>query len=290
MWQRSKDVKPIIASVTTKPEMVPEVIWSLPTLTVAFGPLQQFRPKRGAVLHNRRLSKIEEMKRLQQHGVPVPRWQIHSPDLYLDSAEWGPVVVLKPATPPLRGVTLMPTEAIKTFSIADYPEDHAFRRAPIVVQQFIDTGTHPSATRVLTLFGEPIHCLRSTLKQPRPNLDASHGELREAAIATNQRAPGSSFDLRTIELVNDEKAIDLARAAAKAFPNQPLLGCDIVHDQRDGRSYVLEVNTGGSTWHFSSRFARPSLGLISRQQRIDQFGAWDIAARVLIEKAIQYAR
>ena len=63
-----------------------------------------------------------------------------------------------------------------------------------------------------------------------------------------------------------------------------------MHDCVTGDSYVLEVNSRGGTWHFSSNFARPSLALISRRERIDQFGAWDIAAKVLVEKTLGYAR
>jgi hypothetical protein len=284
-----KDIAPVIVSIATLAEAVPVALWSHPTLTVSFGPLGHFVPRRGIVMRNQRLEKTRELELLEQHGVPVPRWQTYVPGLDLDPALWGPLVIVKPALPEFRGVTLLPTSAVKSFNPQDYPEDHAYRNSLLIVQQFVDTGIYPAATRVLTLFGEPLHCMKSTLKQARPALDAVE-ELGNAVVATDQKGEDSYFNLRNLELVNDEGAIAIARAAHKAFPGLPLLGCDIVHDQRDNRTYILEVNSRGATWHFSSRYAQPSLASISRQERIDQFGAWDIAARVLIEKTLQYAR
>src|SRR6187431_2389519 len=108
MWQLNKDVRPIIASVRLKPDAVPMALWTKPTLTVAFGPLGDFAPKRGTVFRNQRLDKIEELKALDRHGIPVPRWQLFTPGLDLDPADWGPAVVVKPAHPEFKGVSLLP--------------------------------------------------------------------------------------------------------------------------------------------------------------------------------------
>jgi hypothetical protein len=79
------------------------------------------------------------------------------------------------------------------------------------------------------------------------------------------------------------------------MPAIPLQGVDIIREAATGRLFVLEINAGGNTWHFSSkrmeerRKSHPETYL-TREERIAQFGAWDVAARVLIERARQQAR
>ena len=222
--QLKKDVKPVIVSARFTADAIPAAMWANPTLTVCFGPLGQFVPKRGPVFRNQRLDKAEELRAMDRYGIPVPRWQIYTPGLELDPADWGPAVVLKPVQPEFKAVSLMPTGGIRTLELGHLPEEHPYRKSPIIIQKFIDTGRHATATRVLTLFGEPIHCLRSTLKQPRPELDQLESEISPAIIATNQKTEGSAFELREIALVNDERAIALARERMKAFPGLPLQG------------------------------------------------------------------
>ena len=79
----------------------------------------------------------------------------------------------------------------------------------------------------------------------------------------------------------------IARLAHAAIPEVPLKGCDIIRDAGSGRLYVLEVNPGGNTWHFSSRFLagiRARNGPDFEAQRIRQFEAFRTAARVLAER------
>ena len=87
------------------------------------------------------------------------------------------------------------------------------------------------------------------------------------------------------------------------MPDVPLLGMDIICEEKSGKPYVLECNPGGNTWHFSSKLTagvRRRMGgvtlvgekkaeLLGRQMLIDQFGAWDRAAEVLVEKTRQLA-
>jgi hypothetical protein len=47
---------------------------------------------------------------------------------------------------------------------------------------------------------------------------------------------------------------------------------------------VLEINPGGNTWHFSSPWATAFEKERGGRKLKDQLGAFDIAARVLIEK------
>ena len=78
--------------------------------------------------------------------------------------------------------------------------------------------------------------------------------------------------------------LGLARAAHEALPEIPLKGCDLLRDVTTGKFYVIELNSGGNTWHFSSNFfaetrkKTPELELARRQQ----FDYARTAARVLV--------
>src|SRR5262249_25569556 len=87
---------------------------------------------------------------------------------------------------------------------------------------------------------------RGRAVQPRVDLTAADEVLEGAAIATQ------SFREKERQLVKDPDLIALARAAHDAIPEVPLKGCDILRDVDSGALYVLEVNPGGNTWHFSS--------------------------------------
>ena len=81
----------------------------------------------------------------------------------------------------------------------------------------------------------------------------------------------------------------MARLAAGAFPEIPLLGVDVIRDADTGRLFVLEVNSSGYVWHFSSKTGR------SIQQEFDlclesQFDGIRKSAMILISEARRLAR
>ncbi|MEG3806264.1 hypothetical protein DBT53_000625, partial [Aerococcus mictus] len=165
-----------------------------------------------------------------------------------------------------------------------FPADHPIRKSPILVQKFIDTGEYPESYRVLTLFGEPLYCMTFRQQRPRAPLSASDEELLAAPIASN------AGDDYLHELVEDAEVLDFARRAAAAMPAIPLQGLDIIREAGTGKLFVLENNSGGNTWHFSSQISQTGLQRIPREQRIAQFGAWDIAAKILAERTLREAR
>src|SRR5579871_5333286 len=73
---------------------------ALPTLIVSPGPLSQFKPLRGKVYQGFPVPKFEEIRRLAEAGVPVPRTVLLTPELRLDPSVWGDLVVLKPTDHP----------------------------------------------------------------------------------------------------------------------------------------------------------------------------------------------
>jgi len=254
-----------------------------PTLVFSPTDLRQFRPMRGKVYCGRAMKKSEQMARLAAVGVSVPRTAVFGPDTVLDPAEWGDHILLKPTAGSEshgKGVQLMRTERVRHIAPEDYPPGHPGRKGPMLLQQFIDTGSRPLHYRVSTLFGEVLYAYASRLIGERPPLDAPDEVLESACVATN----GGERDRFFYE---DEEIFALARRVYEAVPEIPLHGCDILRDVRDGRLYVIEFNPRGNTWHFSSprgggAESREALG--GRAALVGQLGAFDVAARVLIDR------
>ncbi len=256
-----------------------------PTLIVSNGIMPVFRPRRGRLYQGSVLPKIDELRRLSDAGVPVPMTTVLTPDLVLDPAEWGEFVIVKPTDRDTSshglGITLMRTRRVRYRAPAEYPADHPGRHGPMLVQQFVDTGDHVVICRVLTLFGEPLYAIADRTLEPRVSLHADDAEIEAAPIAS-QLARG-----RQSVFVDDPHVLALARAAHAAVPEVPLKGCDIVQDARTGRLYVLELNCGGNTWHFSSAqqaHERARNGAEFEMRRAAQFDAFRTAARVLVER------
>ena len=277
-----------IVQASRSAEELHEQIWKLPCLIVSFATPLGFRPKRGRIYCCRPIPKFEQLIKLSHAGIPVPlsaRFRFGKP---LNRDFWGPLVVLKPTTPGFMSqgaVYLMRTERACELAEVVFPPGHPSRQSPVLVQQFVDTGEWPSYYRVLTLFGEPLYCRKGFTAKPRPPLNASDEVLLEARIATNaqfgERHPASDPDV-----------LDLARRTYAAMPAIPLQGIDIIRARTGGRLFVLEINPGGNTWHFSSQHTQhfqQFQGATSRTERIAQFGAWDVAARALITKTVQEA-
>ena len=96
----------------------------------------------------------------------------------------------------------------------------------------------------------------------------------------------SSGKACTFQLNNDREIIDLAARAHTAFPQIAVLGIDIIREQPSGKLYVIEVNSMGGTWHFSSATGKS----IQRDAGVNfqsQFGGLKTAAQVLVEKTHQ---
>ncbi len=85
------------------------------------------------------------------------------------------------------------------------------------------------------------------------------------------------------QLAFDGETIAFAEAAHAAFPEQPLLGHDVVRDHETGELFMLECNPRGDTWLFSSYTGTE----IQKAHNIDfraQFGGLSLVADILIEE------
>jgi len=261
-----------------------------PTLVFSAGPLVGFRPLRGKVYAGAQVPKIEQVRRFREAGLPVPRTALLTPGLVLDPAEWGEFVILKPTDLATSshgdGIQLIRTERVAYRAPADYPERHPGRLGPMIVQQFINTGEKISLYRVLTLFGEPLYSNYFEDRNTRVSLEADDQTIEAAPIATQ------ALDERDTVFEAPPDVIALARAAHAAIPEAPLKGCDIIRDGATGQLYLLEVNPGGNTWHFSSDYLaerRAQTGPTRERLRIQQFDAFRTAARVLAARTMAEA-
>jgi hypothetical protein len=253
-----------------------------PTLVYSAKALRRLRPLRGAVLEGSRQSKVEEMEQLEVAGIPVPRWRLVTRDAPPpDVAEFGPYVVMKPD----RGgcgadVRIMRSEKVR---FLDFSTRRATRAKHWIAQEYIHTGSWPTAQRVLTLCGTPLYAIRT-------RADGSRAPIRHAAdFGGGGRSIVASHIGCRIEFCDDADVLALAERAARAFPDIPLLGVDILRDADSGRLHVVEVNSRGGCWGFSSRKATAMQQILGRPFE-SQFDAFARAARVLIEETRRRAR
>lgn len=276
------DIRVFVVHSTKPASDVPAAVWRDPTLTVAFSRGSKFDPIRGRFICNRQIKKLEQVAALRSAGIPVPHSEIFKPGMKLDAEFWGDLVLLKPAPVAVSSrdekIQLYRRPKLEAMELADFPEEHAVRRMPMILQPFIDTGIKPSKYRVLTFCGEVLYAQYLELVQPRSSLAAADEELESATVAT----AGAE---RLYFHGNYPEVAELGKRVAQAFPTIPILGIDIIQDASNGQLWVLEINAGGNVWHFSSpRWAerRKRFPEILEQMHT-QYNAFDTAARALIE-------
>ncbi len=247
-----------------------------PTLVVSPGPLGLAQPRRGRVLRGRPIAKLQQLHMLASAKVPVPRTTQLRADTQLDPAQWGQWVVEKPAdltqSSQGKGFRLLHPEEVRYRPQEDFPPGHPGRLAPMLVQRFIDTGSPISSWRVLMFLGRPLYSQLMVAPPPNP------GDPPQVAM---QALSGG-----TRRFAYDADVIAAATRAAHAFEDIPLLGVDVLREASTGRIYVLEVNAGGNTWHFSSdhlKAERAENGPDFERQRREQLDAFGTAAHALAD-------
>jgi hypothetical protein len=234
---------------------VPDV----PTLTVSFAPVRHLRPRRGPLLQGQHVPKSTEYRALEAVGVPVPRWTRLLPGRKPELAAFGEYVVTKPDFG-ARGadVRIERRESAEwTPPRTELSLQFGGRFNPRIAQDFVYTGPWPRSYRVATLFGAALFGL---------TIEASHDRLplpdRGAFAGQSVVSSGAGC---TFAHCTEPAVLGLAERAHGAFPDTPLLGVDLVRDAETGQLFVLELNSIGFTWHFSS----PSGRAIQQQFQLD---------------------
>ncbi|MGQ0545877.1 MAG: hypothetical protein ACT4P3_11175 [Betaproteobacteria bacterium] len=237
---------------------------AVPTLTVSPMPIKKFVPPRGAVCQGLEHPKSEQYARLSRLGLPVPKWTNIRPGTALDPSAWGPYVIVKPDLG-RKGAEIL----IKRTGRVRY-------RAPaFLAQEFIYTGRWPVNYRVVTLFGRTLMSWRCEADHRFEPLESRWDFRARGGITVVSNKRDSRYTLAF-----DADAIALAERAHAAFPDQPLLGTDIVRDADSGALYLIECNPRGDAWLISSDMGR----LIEAANGLDfaaQFDALEIAAAAL---------
>ncbi len=216
-----------------------------PTLTVAINEPFRFRPLRGAVAAHGGGGKIAKFRQLDAAGLPLPRWQVVEPGCQLDVGEWGPYVVEKPSRG-RRGayVRLRRTGKVRYQPPESYPEDHPGRQGPMLAQRFIFTGPQPISYRVLTCFGEVVMAVRYENTQARPMDPLEPARGGGGSVVASARGG-------RIALCDEPDVLALGQASHAAFPDEPLIGADIMREAETGKLWLAEVNSG-HVWTLSN--------------------------------------
>ena len=256
-----------------------------PCITVSLMPLRDYKSRRGPVFQGFEFPKSEQYSRLAKIGIRVPDWQRIEPDTKLDPERWGPYVVVKPDLGRKgAGIQIKRTTRVKYKPPDLFPDHHPGRKAPMLAQRFVYTGPWACCYRVVTFFGKTLlswHCEIDHSFRPLK----SRFEFKEVGGITIVSNKQSS----TYRLAFDEDVIAFAEAAHAAFPDQPLLGHDVVRDHDTGELFMLECNPRGDTWLLSSYIGTE----IQKENGIDfcaQFGGLSRVADILIEKTRRRAR
>lgn len=253
-----------------------------PTLVISPMPIKKFSPGRGRILQGFDFPKSTQYERLAAGGIPIADWISIEPGVSLDPKNWGAYVVIKPDISRKGAeIKIKRTGRVRYKPPEAYAGDHPAQLAPLLAQRFIYTGRWPNNYRVVTLFGRALmswHCEAVHSLRPLEGRDAFRGGAEGGGITIVSNKMGSRYRLSA-----ESDVIDLAERAHAAFPEQPLLGTDIVRDVETGELCVLETNPRGDAWLMSSDTGNS----IQTDNQIDfsrQFNALDIAAKVLIDK------
>jgi len=257
-----------------------------PTLVVSPGRMPKFRPVRGKVYEGWPIPKIDEVRRMEAAGVAVPRTEILRPGLKIDAEVWGEFVVVKPTDNASSshgiGVQLMRSRRVRYVPPEQYPPGHPGRLGPMLVQAYVPAR---EVHRVLIFLGRILSHYTLT---PPSEIDTNvPDDVLERTPVASQAAPSLAR-----RFVRDADVEALALAADRALPEIPLKACDVLRDKHTRKVYVLEVNSGGNGWHFSSQhFAatRQALGLDFQLAMVQQFDAFRTAARALVARVNEEA-
>ena len=291
----NRRIDAFVVSVEQSASIIEEKYWRNPTLIVAFGDTGAFKPPRGILLQNGPVHKFQQYVQFCLAGVPTPHTANFSTDAEYSEEEFGEFTILKPIDLGKMGkgglVRLQRTRRLKAFERSQYPEDHPLRTSRLLVQSFVDTGLYAVSWRVLTLLGEPLYCFRSASGVERPPLDSPDDIIEKAIIEPKHPEGKQKVGYENLRaFVVDREIMDFARKASRAFPRVPLQGCDIIREAGTGKLYVLEVNPGGNTWHFSSPLFLPQrTKLGGKESFTKQLDAFSVAARVLAQRTDELA-
>jgi len=236
----------------------------------------------GPRLTSERLHKVAQLRTMQQAGIPVPRWTRLERNTQIDPAEFGEFLIIKPTDRGAslgRGVTLIRTSDFERYRDEHAPAYEGYRRSPPVVQEFVYTGEKARQYRVLHFLG------RTVLAVFNENQNLTPFNAPVQSLAVTEKVISVTAGIQR-KLVIDPDVVDLARKVAEVFPDRTMVGVDILRAERTGGLYVLEANMG-NVWMFSNNLTRSAQEMLGRDNMKKQFGAPEIIADAIVERARQ---
>lgn len=267
---------------------LPLTAWQHPTLTIALTPSFRISIKRGPVLKNSAISKLEQLNVLRRNGIPIPPAMEFEFGKKLDPILFGEFVLIKPLNLQLtstgHGVHVLRRVRAEQIKPLRFSSDHPIRNGEkFIVQRFVYTGQKAASYRVTTLLGRILFAAKFRSNSISPDLSSPDDQIETASYT----AKGD----RTITFEFQDQMLELARRVAIIFKDIPLLGIDLIQDVVTSKWYVLEINGGGNTWHFSSKlWADYHLKNPEALHKMkSQFSAFDAAAEALAETVQELA-
>jgi len=247
------------------PKNALETINSLPTLIFSPVPLDLPDQFRGTRLIAQSMTKMKEYELLARENLPFPKSKYISTLADLDDLDLGERFVIKPNDGMQgKGVILVTAAACKDIVRSKFGENNL----DLIAQKVISTGPKPTSYRVFSVLGEVIYCVK--YESRTVDVEQSIAEANFAPIAAN------SMHGRFMELVNDQEIVELGERIHRLFPMMPVLGQDIVRDIDTQALYIMELNSGGWTWHLSSNFGNR----FRRQFKLDYYGQFNALEKI----------
>lgn len=276
---------------------LPVSAWRYPTLTVALNSTFSIPIRRGPILKNTPIGKLRQQEIFRANGIDTPPAMPFHFGMKLDPIVFGEFVVLKPShldlTSQGTNVHLFRRRRAEQLQLNNFPLTHPLQQDPrsYIVQRFIDTGAYPKYYRVATFMGKILYAWQTSLIEKRPEMTDTDDAIEKAIVDIK----GGTMR-RT--LIDCDPILETASKVAAAFDAMPLLGIDFVVDEHNQKIWVLEVNAGGNTWHFSSNYGKDlrvyfggqagadtdKAEQVGRDILIKQFQAFDLAAEALVAK------
>jgi hypothetical protein len=274
---------------------IPTETWTRPTLVVALNQFFRHQILRGKVLHSKPVPKLTQQAVLRRNNIATPPAEPFKFGMMLDPIIYGEFVVLKTMdlsdTSRADRVYLFRRRRVSGMKADQLPPNHPVRVTPnlFMVQKYIHTGPQAKFLRVLSFLRQPLLCYEISARHALPELSGSDAEVEAAPVAI-------PYSERVRLLADQPEVTKLALQAHAAFPDIPMLGLDIIRDVNTGQLFVLEINAGGNTWHFSSDIGKglrieladygssgEGASQRGRSAMINQFGAFKVAAKALVE-------
>lgn len=265
---------------------------SHPSLVFSASRIGAYNPAGGTVLISPKIPEELQYPRLAAAGVSAPKTMELMLGMVLKPDVWGEYVIFKPiGTTQGSNIRLVQTKDVgrrfaaltNIYQADDLKITSSTTRA--LVKRYVnsvDKRGFPIEYRVLTMFGTILYAAKIRATERRPPLSEF---AREFSGIPSSDEPSIK---RNRTLTFDDDVLQLARAAAAVFPEAACLGIDILRESATGELFVIEVNSGGQIWNFSS-YKSNAYNPAFRRSLYSQFNALELAADLLIEKTLTAA-